>query len=437
MKKSIRFFLMLFVFGSASFCNFKPKMTAPAANQSSWTVILYASIDNIQFGSFPTDLWGMTDNLLAGLGTITKPKVPVIILYDGTKKGDSRILALHLRRPIDDQGEVIGENGEVNYGDPETMARFIIWTAQHFPAQHYLLGLCHHYGWKGYNTDENSPGPLGMDILTLPEHALALEMVREKGVVLDVIWFEACSITMLETLYQYSRDARFVVGNEDTIDFYEEFNRPIRALRAISKNPGMTPEEVAIMMVDKTPLFTPSLVSNQFLPYSFALNPKSPGDRPELKRMGDLWQPTQFAFSSQGVMEVKLALDQLCQYLLDNLNGLYPRIQKARKNAKEYTLYPWYVDLWDFADLLEKSSQDQKLKILCLNLKQKINGSLVAQKKPRSAKHYHGILIMFPIDRKEFERETINQFADNNSYFDLQFSKEGLWDDFLKAYFSN
>lgn len=416
-------------------CRFRPPLEEPTQTISPWTIILYMSIDNIQFGSFPTDLWGLTDNLLAGLGSLSKSQIPIILLYDGTKQGDSKILALHLRREINDRGAIIPKSGEVNYADPETMAKFIIWTAQHFPARHYLLGLCHHYGWKGYNTDESSPGALGMDILTLEEHARAMNWVKMAGVRIDIIWFEACSITMLESLYQYAQDARYIIGNEDTIDFYEEFTRPLRVLNALGKNPEISPEELAELLVEKTPLLTPSLLSNQFLPYSFALNPKSPGSKPKLKRMGDVWKPTQFAFSSEGIFEVKRALDELAKYLLKNLDELRPEIERARKKTKEYTLYPWYIDLWDFADRLEKSSSEQMLKILCQNLKQKIEWSIPAEKKPKSTRHYHGILIMFPLDREEFIRESQNQFEPKDSYFQLAFSRQGFWDDFLKAYF--
>jgi len=435
MKTTRLILTALLICGLGSSCFWRPKLADQPEKFSPWTIILYMSIDNVQFGSFPTDLWGNTEKILTGLGKRSGSQIPIIILYDGAKAGDSKIIALHLGEEIDDQGEIIPESREVNYGDPEMMAKFIIWTAQHYPARHYLLGLAHHYGWKGYNTDESSPGPLGMDILTQPEHAQAMEWVRASGVNIDIIWFEACSITMLETLYQYALDAEYVVGNEDTIDFYEEFTRPIRVINSVSKNPDLTPKELAGLLVEKTPMLTPSLLSNQFTPYTFALNPRSPGAKPELERLGDVWQPTQFAFSSNGVMEAKGALDQLAIYLIEHLDQLQPAIAKARAQAKEYTLYPWYIDLWDFAEGLEKSTEDRQLEILCRNLKEKIDWSITARKKPKTAKRYHGILIMFPIDRKEFERETRNEFAPEVSYFDLRFSRDGEWDDFLRAYF--
>ena len=154
-----------------------------------------------------------------------------------------------------------------------------------------------------------------------------------------------------------------------------------------------------------------------------------------MSRLGDFWQPTQFAFSSVGVIEVKTALDNLALYLTDHLDQFRPEIAEARSRAQASTLSPWYVDLGDFADRLERSTDAPQLKMLCRNLQEKIDRSIVAQKKPTTAKKYHGILIMFPLTRKEFERETKNEFAPETSYFELRFSREGKWDDFLKAYF--
>ncbi|GEM_PF-2490366 len=424
-------------------CRFHPELAEPAiplnsseSAESSWTVILYLGVDNIQFGTFPTDLWGLTDNLLAGGAALSRPDFPIIMLYDGTEIGDTRIINLESRAVIDDRGEVIDpESYEVNYGDPETMSRFIIWAAKTYPARHYLLGLCHHYGWKGYNTDESSPGPLRMDILTIPEHAAAMDRVRKAGVQIDVIWFEACSITMLETLYQYGQDADFVVGNEDTIDFFEEFTRPFRVLARIRKDPELSPLELARTLVEKTPALTPSLFTNQLTPYTFALNPGSPGDRAEIGRLLDIWLPTQFAFSGKGINEVAQAVDRLAGLLIRHIMDERQNIDSARKSAKEYSLSPWYVDLWDFASLLEKRTTNIEIRNACAELRDKIDRSMIAEKKLFIDRHHHGILIQFPLTREEYECQVKNEFDQSNSYADLKFAKDTLWDEFMEELF--
>ena len=419
-------------------CSFHPApLPAPPAEPYPWTVILYFGMDNVQFGVFPTDLWGLTDNLLAGGSSLLKPKIPVVMLYDGTKLGDSKIIELSTRRVVDDRGEVIPpDTHEVNYGDPETMARFILWATRHYPARHYLLGLCHHYGWVGYNTDERSPGPRGMDILTVAEHGRAMDQVKAAGLHLDVIWFEACSITMLESLYRYAQDADFVVGNEDTIDFFELVTRAGRMLRWLSHNPQASPRMVAERLVKDTPLLTPALVSNQLTPLAFSLNPRSPGHgQRELLKLR-LWLPTQFAFSGPEVLKTAPALDRLALALLEALPGQRDAILSARRQAREYTLSPEYVDLVDLCDQLERRLTGDGVKSACQELGSAVSRAVAFEKKFGADHRRHGILILFPRTPAQYPPAILNPFDPSDHYSDLALSHDTHWDEFLAELFS-
>jgi hypothetical protein len=419
-------------------CSFHPApLQAPWAEPYPWVVILYFGVDNVQFGAFPTDLWGLTENLLAGGSSLLKPKIPVVMLYDGTKTGDSKIIELSARSVLDDRGEVIPpDSHEVNYGDPDTMARFILWTARHYPARHYLLGLCHHYGWVGYNTDERSPGPRGMDILTVAEHGRAMDRVKAAGVRMDVIWFEACSITMLESLYRYARDADYVVGNEDTIDFYELVTRAVRMIRWLSRNPQATPREVAERLVNTVPLFTPALISNQWTPQSYALNPRSPGHGQRELLKPRLWLPTQFAFSGPAVLKTAPALDRLALALLEALPEAKDAILAARRQTREYTLSPEYVDLVDLCAQLERRLPGAGVQSACREVEPAVRQSIAAEKKLSRDHRHHGILILFPRSPEQYQEAIVNPFDPSDHYSDLALSRDTHWDEFLSELFS-
>jgi len=406
-----------------------------ARPRGSWTVILYFGVDNYQFGTFPTDLWGLTDNIVAGASSLARPDSPILLLYDGAKVGDSRIFELSTKGVIDDRGAVIPASGEVNYGEADVMSKFIIWAARMYPADHYLLGLCHHYGWQGYNTDESSPGPMGMDIITLPEHAAAMRKVREAGIKIDVIWFEACSITMIETLYQYAGDADYVVGNEDTIDFYEEILRVPGMMAWMRKYPGASPEELARELVDQVPMITPSLITNQFLPLQYVSARKTPGGKASLDRLGSVWLPTQFAFEGAKVPAAARAVDRLSEVLLDDLDRRRPALGRARARAKEYTLCPWYVDLYDLCRLLAEETDDPEVRAACQEVMAAVEGSVFARKTMRVDKRHHGVLILFPLTPEEWEAERTNRFDPENRYLDLAFARDTGWDELLEAYF--
>lgn len=428
-RRSLAFSLVLGLAG----CSFRPAGLEPLPPEPyPWTVILYFGVDNVQFGSFPTDLWGLTDNLLAGGASLMRPQLPVVMLYDGTRTGDSKIIELSRRAVLDDRGEVIPpETREVNYGDPATMARFILWAARRYPARHYLLGLCHHYGWVGYNTDERSPGPLGMDILTLAEHGRAMDQVKAAGVKMDVIWFEACSITMLETLYRYGQDAEFVVGNEDTIDFYELVTRAGRMVRWLSRHSEATPEEVAKRLVAVAPVLTPALAWNWLTPFLYSINPQSPGHRRGEVTAPGFWLPTQFAFSGAQVEKVAPALDRLARALLQELPGNRPAILRAREQAREYTLSPEYVDLVDLCAQLKRSALGPEVESACQEVSQTVEAAVAAAKKFKSDRRHHGILILFPADARDHRRAIQNPFDPADHYSDLQLARDTHWDEFL------
>jgi hypothetical protein len=425
-------FIGLFLFQTS--CKFQPAMESGDVPRGPWTVILYFGVDNYQFGTFPTDLWGLTDNLTAGASSLARPDTPILLLYDGCKKGDSKILELSSRTVIDDRGAVIPGSREVNYGDPGVMAAFIIWAAENYPADHYLLGLCHHYGWQGYNTDENSPGPMGMDIITMPEHDQAMRRVREAGIKIDVIWFEACSITMIETLYQYGMDADYVVGNQDTIDFYEEILRVPGMMAWMRNHPDASPEELARALVDKVPMITPSLITNQLMPLQYVSARKTPGGKASLDRLGSVWLPTQFAFEGSRVPAAARAVDRLAKIMEADLDRLRPAIERSRKKSKEYTLCPWYVDLYDLCRLLHEETDDPEVRAACREVMAAVEASVFAKKTLRMDRKHHGVLILFPLTAGEWEAERTNRFDPENRYADLAFAQDTRWDEFLEAY---
>jgi hypothetical protein len=401
-----------------------------------WTVMVYTDMDNVQFGIFPTSLWGITWPVFESASYLMPSNIPVIVLFDGMTDGDSRLLSLSERKVLDDKGAVIPESREVNYGDPQTMTNFINWVTNEYPARQYLFVVCHHYGWEGYNPDESSPGALNMDMMTLPETKDALE---NAGIHMDVLWIEACSATQLENLYQYQPYFSYIVANEDAIDFMEMLLRPFVVLNQLAQNPEMTPKQVAVALTENYPLFTPTLLTNQFSALTYNLLPTAPSSRTPLYRvfpfaLRNIWTPTQFTIDCEGIDKVKTAVDRLASFMKDNIKDFSGEIKSARRSVREYSLMPWYVDLYGFAERLYKNTDNERLKSLCQNVMDAVDGAVVAERK-LSFDNYRGFLIQFPLTEKEYEREMYNEFDPTNTYWDLEFAKDTQWDEFLAVYF--
>jgi hypothetical protein len=407
---------------------------ATGKEQAPWNIAVYGSWDNVQFGLFPSDLWGASRKLLSRLGHHAPPEIPLVLLYDGLTPGDSELIDLRTNKPLDDAAFVINPaTREVNYGDWHTLMRFLIWMHRTFPSRHLLLGFGHHYGWEGFNTDESSPGNRNMDILTMPEYRRAMTEARAAGVHVDVQWFEACACTMIETLYEYAPFSAFVVGNEDTVDFFDMAIRFPRALDGLRDYPDMSPEEAAELLVYTYPLYTVGYLINQFIPFAYILNPRSPSTRGELGLRW--WSPTQFAVDCRRIPDVAHAVDELAACLLREIPRHRAHVLQAQRKAQKYTLMPWYVDLYDWAERLEKISIDPVLKEHCRAVKSAVTQAVRASKKRRGDRRRHGILILLPASSQRWRTEQINEFDLSTSYYDLNFARDTRWDELLDELF--
>jgi hypothetical protein len=118
----------------------------------------------------------------------------------------------------------------------------------------------------------------------------------------------------------------------------------------------------------------------------------------------------------------------------DNLEDLAPVIQSAREGTKEYSLFPWYIDLYVFAERLCKITDDEMLKSKCQDVMNAVDKAVIATRKlPFDS--YRGILIQFPLTAREYASEMCNEFDPTTTYWDIEFAKDTQWDEFLQAYF--
>lgn len=110
--------------------------------------------------------------------------------------------------------EHLEDLGNKNLGDSETLADFIVWSIENFPANRYVLDLWNHGGGPlgGFGIDEQNDG----DSLSLLQITEALEMAYEEtGEILEIIGFDACLMGSLEVAYAVSPYANYFVGSEE------------------------------------------------------------------------------------------------------------------------------------------------------------------------------------------------------------------------------
>ena len=99
-----------------------------------------------------------------------------------------------------------------NMGDPETLSDFLLFCLEKHPAKHSMLLVWDHGGGTlgGVSYDAN----FNMDSLSLPELTEGLEGGIPEGKKLDIIGFDACLMSTLDTVMAVSDYADYMVASQ-------------------------------------------------------------------------------------------------------------------------------------------------------------------------------------------------------------------------------
>lgn len=106
-------------------------------------------------------------------------------------------------------GTTLASIGEKNMGAPATLTDFITWGVANYPANHYALVLWDHGGGTGGACWDDTSN----DNLTIAELG---QGIAGSGVHFDIVGFDACMMSMLETAYELRSYTDYVVGSEQT-----------------------------------------------------------------------------------------------------------------------------------------------------------------------------------------------------------------------------
>lgn len=238
--------------------NLNSKLSAKKVRTGAkWTILVHMAAENNLYSAGLKDL----NEMEAGLNS---DDVNVVVLFDGTKDGDSCIYQIKhdnglnstiISDKIDDAGAVLPANHEINSGDPTVLAKFMAWAAKKYPAQHTMLGIWNH--GSGLFTNTNSTTVFrgfawddrGGNMKTKDLSGTILPAFQQAaGQPLDVLGFDACLMAHVEIGYQINGMANYLVASEETEpgDGWDYLNW----LTNVSKNPNMTPAELGNALVD-------------------------------------------------------------------------------------------------------------------------------------------------------------------------------------------
>lgn len=243
------FVFSIFVFG------FSQKSFSQAQPLKEWTFLVYMNSDN--------DLYRFSFmNMMQMEKVGSTEAINIVVQQDPMpkEKPTSRIYVTKNPNPNPKQGRIdiisqaVQTLPETDMGNPQTLADFLAWGVQNYPAKKYAVIIWNHgNGWQGVSYDDNPDS-----YLTMPELRQGLEAMnmaiaqqrggfRSAGPLIDILNFDACIMSTLEVAYEMKDVAKFMVGSQ--------FNEPGAGenytlfLQPLSQKPQMEARELAEIMV--------------------------------------------------------------------------------------------------------------------------------------------------------------------------------------------
>ncbi|MBV6510303.1 MAG: hypothetical protein JJLCMIEE_03442 [Acidimicrobiales bacterium] len=188
---------------------------SPARSGEGWTVLVY------MIGDTDLEPWALIDieEMAAAAGQAEDLNIVVLAdrSPDYTSEGVMNLSDWETGKVIEVGGTELSEVddlGEVNMGDPATLADFIEFGVSEYPASKYSIVLWDHgAGWPGMGPDETD----GADMLTTAEIAEGLGSGLEASGLdrFDMLGFDACLMANYEVAAAMAPHAQYLVASEE------------------------------------------------------------------------------------------------------------------------------------------------------------------------------------------------------------------------------
>jgi len=299
--------------------------------------------------------------------------------------------------------------GEANMGDPETLKDFVNWTINTYPANYYFLSLWGHgTGCMGVCFDVTN----AKDALSLPELSQALSGLPT---IMDVVFLDACSMSMIEVAYQIKDYVNVLVGPEGlgyAPPPYDQY------LSSLTTNPSMSPNAFAREIVTD--------YINWCISFPIDKIPNATMSATDLTKIITLIAAIDdFALK----LKEKESLDNLSQsfqnyYLISLVRNLTEGYQGPFEGDIGY-----YIDLYHFAQLTHQHVLDEELRNIADQVMTALE-SIIIIEDHKALPNSHGLSISFPDEKGKYE--------DNyrSVYEETTFAEDTLWDEFVKYHLS-
>ncbi|MGC9059881.1 MAG: clostripain-related cysteine peptidase [Thermoplasmata archaeon] len=357
--------------------------------KAKWTVLMYYDGDNNLDDYMVEDF-----NDIASIGSTRD--VSIAVQIDHANSGAYRYFVTKGLSPTPQNA--VQSLGEVNMGDRYTWIYFLIWGAQRFQADHYLVNPEDHGGsWLGCCWDDTNGG----DNLDLTEIANGVEALKQLiGHNVDVLYFDDCLMGAIEVLAQVYPYVDYIVASE-TVGWTSTFPQN-RIVGAIVSNPSISGSALATTIINvATPVDDASYTTQAIAAYNAAAVP--------------------------GLVS---AVNSFASALTSELQKDYENISKARKACGSIHDSTGYntVDLYQFAENIQKYANSSSLKSAAANVMSQVSSTVMVYRATPTVSFCHGISIFFP----DGDASWLGEYSSSGV-----FTNQTQWDEFLQHYNSH
>ncbi|QXC59408.1 hypothetical protein KSP35_13465 [Aquihabitans sp. G128] len=224
-----------------------------AAPGAAWTVMLYVDADN------NLDI-GLLDQIKDAAEVRYGGAANLVVLIDRSQEAGEAEPLMNVGTFTGAKLLQVGEGeltelqdlGEIDMGNPRTLAWFLQESARRFPAEHYSLSVIDHGGaWQGISWDDDAPDDERGDPsnLTMADLSTGLQQGLQAAGIdrLDVLNLSACLMGSYEVASEVQPFARYLVAAEE-ISLSYLFD--MRTIMGELQSGGVTPEQLAVDFVD-------------------------------------------------------------------------------------------------------------------------------------------------------------------------------------------
>lgn len=436
-----------------------PTLSASGPSDQTWTVMLYQDADDkileedIFLDLNEAERIGSSDNVQI---------VAQLDRFSGGFAGDGNWSGTHryyITRDDDLQtisSELVEDLGEVNMADSQTLVDFVVWAAENYPADKYVLIMSDHgIGWPGgwsdpdpsTPTDNSLPmtGALGNNLYLMEIDQALAEIRAQTGIdQFELIGMDACLMGGAEIFAALAPHARYAVASQEVEPAlgwaYAGF------LEELAINPGINGGDLGRLIVDSyirddQRILDPEaraglLGGGNPLGGLFGLFGGASTTSPEqlVRQMEQ-----NITLTAVDLAQIPALVDSINNLSLSLSNDNQQMIAQNRTRAQSFTsvfgsnVPPSYIDLGHFAQLLAQNSSNSAVNQAVNDVLAAIDQAVIAERHGPNKPGSTGVSIYFPNSQLYG-----NPITGPQSYTAVAdtFTNASLWDDFLAFHYT-